>query len=41
MRESLAADAEFAAGKGVTHKEAMRRVRSAVESHAGRHKQAA
>jgi predicted transcriptional regulator len=41
VRKNLAADSEFAAGKSVTHKEAMRRVRSAVESHASRHKQAA
>lgn len=41
VRENLAADAEFAAGKSITHKEAMRRARSAIESHASRHKQAA
>jgi predicted transcriptional regulator len=41
VRENFAADAEFAAGKSVTHKEAMKRVRSAIESHAGRPKQAA
>jgi predicted transcriptional regulator len=41
VRESLAADAEFAAGKAVTHKEAMRRARAAIESRAGKHKQAA
>ena len=39
--ENLAADAEFASGKSVAHKEAMRRARSAIESHARRHKQAA
>src|SRR6266852_5374126 len=41
VRESLTADAEFASGKSVAHKEAMRRARSAIESHARRHKQAA
>ncbi len=39
--ENLAADAEFASGKNVAHKGAMRRARSAIESHARRHKQAA
>jgi len=37
----LAADAEFASGKSLTHKEAIRRARSAIESHARRHRQAA
>ena len=41
VRENLAADSEFAAGKSVTHKEAMRRARSAIESHARQRKQAA
>ena len=41
LRESLAADAEFAAGKGVTHKDAMTRARAAIESRASKHKQAA
>jgi predicted transcriptional regulator len=41
VRESRAADAEFAAGKGVAHKEAMKRARAAIESRAGKHKQAA
>jgi predicted transcriptional regulator len=34
VRENLAADAEFASGKSVAHKEAMSRARSAIESHA-------
>jgi hypothetical protein len=41
VRENLAADAEFASGRSVTHKEAMKRARSTIESHARRHKQAA
>ena len=41
VRESVAADAEFAAGKGVPHREAMRRARAAIESRASKHKQAA
>jgi len=41
VRENLAADAEFASGKSLTHKEAIRRARSAIESHARRHRQAA
>ena len=36
VRENLAADAEFASGKNVTHKEAMRRARSAIGSGRGR-----
>ena len=36
VRENLAADAEFASGKSVTHKEAMRRARSAIGSGRGR-----
>ncbi|MSQ73056.1 MAG: hypothetical protein EXR27_17465 [Betaproteobacteria bacterium] len=40
VRENLAADAEFASGKSVMHKEAMRRARSTVESHVSRHRQA-
>src|SRR5258706_16383179 len=34
VRENLAADAEFASGKSVAHKEAMRRGRAAVEARA-------
>ncbi len=41
VRESRAADAEFAAGKGVPHMEVMKRVRSAIESHARRQRQTA
>ena len=41
VRENRAADAQFAAGKSVPHKEAMKRVRSVIESHARRQKQTA
>jgi predicted transcriptional regulator len=41
VRENLSADAEFAAGKSVSHKDAMKRARAVVESHAREHKQAA
>lgn len=41
VRENLAADAEFAAGKSVTHKVAMKRARAVIEAHARGHKQAA
>ncbi len=34
LRESHAADAEFLAGKSVTHRDAMKRARAAVESRA-------
>ena len=41
VRESLAADAEFDAGKGISHKDAMVRARAVIAAHARRHKQAA
>ncbi len=41
VRENLFADAEFASGNSVSHKEAMKRARAVVESHARGHKQAA
>jgi predicted transcriptional regulator len=41
VRESRAGDADFAAGRSVSHQEAMRRARATVASHARRHKQAA
>jgi len=41
VRESVAADAEFSAGKSVTHKEVMRRARAVIATHARGHKQAA
>jgi predicted transcriptional regulator len=39
--DSLRADAEFAAGKTVSHKEAMKRARAVIAAHGRRHKQAA
>ena len=41
VRENLIADAEFAAGRAVPHKEAMKRVRSAIDAHARKQKQTA
>ena len=41
VRENGAADAAFAAGRGVSHGAAMKRARSAIGSHGRRHKQAA
>ncbi|MEW6690199.1 MAG: hypothetical protein AB1452_14035 [Pseudomonadota bacterium] len=41
VRENLRADAEFAAGKSVSHREAMKRARAAIAAHGRRHKQAA
>lgn len=41
VRENLQADAEFAAGKSIPHKEAMNRARATIAAHARRHKQAA
>ena len=41
VRESRAADAEFAAGHAVSHKDAMKRARSVIGSHGRSHKQAA
>ena len=41
VRENQIADAEFAAGRRVPHKEAMKRVRSAIEAHARKQKQTA
>jgi hypothetical protein len=40
-RVSKAADGAFARGEGIPHKEAMKRVRSAIESHARGSKQPA
>lgn len=34
VRENLAADAEFDAGKSIAHKEAMKRARAGIEAHA-------
>ena len=41
VRENLAADAEFAAGKSVAHKDSMNRARAVIAAHSRRHKQAA
>jgi len=41
VRECAASDAEFASGKGIAHKEVMRRARAVIVSHARGHKQAA
>lgn len=41
VRENIMADAEFAAGKGISHKDAMTRAHATIAAHARRHKQAA
>jgi predicted transcriptional regulator len=41
VRENLAADAEFAAGRSVAHKDSMIRARAVIAAHSRRHKQAA
>lgn len=41
VRENGRADAEFAAGKSVSHKDAMNRACATIAAHARRHKQAA
>lgn len=41
VRESRAADAEFATGKSLSHRDAMNRARAAIAAHGRRHKQAA
>ena len=41
VRENLAADTEFAAGKSVAHKVSMSRARAVIAAHSRRHKQAA
>ena len=41
VRENLAADAEFAAGKSVAHKDSMNRARAVIAAHSRPHKQAA
>ncbi len=41
VRENLAADAEFAAGKSVAHKDSINRAQAVIEAHSRRHKQAA
>jgi hypothetical protein len=40
VRENLLADAEFAAGRSISHKHAMTRARATIAAHARRHKQA-
>ena len=40
VRENLLADAEFPAGRSVSHKDAMTRARATIAAHARRHKQA-
>ena len=41
VRENLQADAEFASGKSVSHKEAITRAHATISAHARRHKHAA
>jgi hypothetical protein len=41
VRENLQADAEFTAGRSISHKDAMTRARATIAAHARRHKQAA
>jgi predicted transcriptional regulator len=41
VRETMAADADYRAGRIVSHKDAMTRARAAIAAHARRHKQAA
>ena len=41
VRENSQADAEFASGKSLSHKDAMSRARATITAHARRHKQAA
>lgn len=41
VQENLLADAEFAAGRSVSHEDSMNRARTTIATHTRRHKQAA